>query len=221
MSLSADNTPSLSSLLRNADSELSSRFSVRARALGSFLSGVVAIAAGNFLGAFLDRHSIALKTRARGAFLFILTLQGAWWIWATILVTDFHRTKPTFDWVDAGFAKGFLLFLFWVAGFQLNYMYLYFVIGNLANNQTEVIRLAGLLRATESAVQAVSYGLNSVPIIAAVGGVYLNFGLWALALAPGWILVREIGVNLGDRKVERELGSVAGTSTVREKDLTV
>lgn len=33
---------------------------------------------------------------------------------------------------------------------------------------------------------------------------YLNFGLWALALLPGWLVVRGIGVSLGDRKVERE-----------------
>ncbi|RDW77902.1 putative DUF895 membrane protein [Coleophoma crateriformis] len=182
-------------------------FSVRARALGSFLSGIVAIISGNLLGAFLDRKSLSLKTRARGAFIFILALQGAWWVWATILVTDFHRSKPTFDWVDAGFGKGFALFLFWVAGFQLNYMYLYFVVGNLASSEGEVVRIAGLLRGTESAVQAVSYGLNSVSIFADVGGVYLNFGLWGLALIPGWLVVRHIGVTLGDRKLEREVES--------------
>jgi MFS family permease len=98
--------------------------SVRARALGSFLSGIIAIIAGNLLGAFLDRKSISLKTRARGAFISILTLQGAWWLWATIIVTDYNKTKPTYDWNDAGFGKTFALFLFWVAGFQLNYMYL-------------------------------------------------------------------------------------------------
>lgn len=99
-------------------------FSVRARALGSFLSGIVAIICGNLLGAFLDHNKLSLKTRARGAFFTILTLQGGWWIWATILVTDFHKTQPTFDWAAAGFGKGFALFLFWVAGFQINYLYL-------------------------------------------------------------------------------------------------
>ena len=48
------------------------------------------------------------------------------------------------------------------------------------------------------------YGLNSVGIIADVGGVYLNFGLWAIALIPGWLIVKEIGVTFGDRKLERE-----------------
>jgi hypothetical protein len=43
-----------------------------------------------------------------------------------------------------------------------------------------------------------------VPIFADVGGVYLNFGLWAIALLPGWLVVKEIGVTLGDKKLERE-----------------
>jgi len=48
------------------------------------------------------------------------------------------------------------------------------------------------------------YGLNSIKVFADVGGVYLNFGLWAIALLPGWLVVRQIGVTLGDKKVERE-----------------
>lgn len=99
-------------------------FSVRARALGSFLSGIVAVVAGNLLGAFLDARNITLKTRARSSFVTVLGLQGVWWIWATVLVTDFHRTKPTYDWVDPGFGRAFALFLLWVVGFQLNYLYL-------------------------------------------------------------------------------------------------
>lgn len=99
-------------------------FSVRVRALGSFVSGLMAMMAGNILGGFLDSQQISLRNGSRGAFLAILGLQGGWWIWATILVTDFYTTRPTYDWVDSGFGKGFALFLFWVAGFQLNYMFL-------------------------------------------------------------------------------------------------
>ena len=99
-------------------------FSVRARALGSFLSGFVAIVAGNLLGAFLDQQKIKPKTRARTSFITVLGLQGAWWIWATVLVTEFQRSRPTYDWIDPGFGRAFALFLLWVAGLQLNYMYL-------------------------------------------------------------------------------------------------
>lgn len=179
-------------------------FSVRARALGSFLSAIVAMLAGNLLGAFLDFKRISLAGRARNAFIVLVTLQGAWWIWATVLVTDYHKTQPTFDWTDNGFGKGFALFLFWVAGFQLNYLYLYFLVGSLAKTEEETIRYASLLRGTESAWQAVSYGLSSVAIMGEVGSVYLNFGLWAVSFPLAWIVVKEIGGSLGDRKALRE-----------------
>ncbi|KAJ5525784.1 hypothetical protein N7494_012434 [Penicillium frequentans] len=178
--------------------------SVRARALGSFLSGVVALIAGNLLGAFLDKKSISLKTRTRSAFFFVVGWQGLCWIWATVNTTEFNKTNPVYDWVDPGFGKAFALFLFWVAGFQLNYMYLFFLVGNLADDDEEVVRIAGLLRGTESAAQAVSYGLSSVTVMAAVGSVYLNFVLWAIAILPAWLLVREVGNLFGDKKLERE-----------------
>ncbi|GIJ88096.1 hypothetical protein Asppvi_007013 [Aspergillus pseudoviridinutans] len=183
---------------------LSLWFSVRARALGSFLSGIIALTAGNLLGAFLDNQKLSLRSRSRAAFFVVLGLQGAWWVWATVIVTEYHRTLPTYDWADAGFGRGFALYLFWVAGFQLNYMYLFFVVGNLASDEEEVVRMASLLRGTESASQAVSYGLDSVKIMSSVGSTYLNFGLWAIALLPAWLVIKEIGVSLGDRKVERE-----------------
>ncbi|KAM0716233.1 hypothetical protein Q7P37_007678 [Cladosporium fusiforme] len=179
-------------------------FSVRARALGSFLAGIVALASGNALGAFLDNKKLSLKTRSRWSFVVIMTLQGAWWTWGAIVVTEFRRSEPVFDWVDQGFGRAFAWFIFQVLGFQLNYMYTYFVIGNLAENDEEVIRYAGLLRGTESAVQAVSYGLSSVKVMGQVGCIYINFGLWALALVPGWLIVREFGVDYGDKKLDRE-----------------
>ena len=100
-------------------------FSVRARALGSFLSGILALTVGNVLGAFLDMQKLSLKLRTRSAFIVILTLQGGWWLWATVITTEFRRRQPVYDWADPGFGKGFALFLVWVAGFQLNYMFLF------------------------------------------------------------------------------------------------
>ncbi|KAK4541115.1 hypothetical protein LTR36_008340 [Oleoguttula mirabilis] len=179
-------------------------FSVRARALGSFLSAIVAMIAGNLLGAFLDNKKLAARLRSRWSFVIIMVLQGAWWIWGTIIVTEYHRTQPLYDWVDPGFGRGFAWFLFMVMGFQINYMYLYFVIGSLAKDNREVVRLAGLLRATESAVQAVSYGLDSISIMGEVGTVYLNFVLWALSIIPAWFVIREIGVTIGKTIDEKE-----------------
>ncbi|KAF2765581.1 MFS general substrate transporter [Teratosphaeria nubilosa] len=182
-------------------------FTVRARALGSFLSGIVAMLGGNLLGLFLDNQKLSARFRGRWSFIVILSLQGVWWLWGTVLVAEYRRTRPMMDWLDPGFGRGFSLFLFWVLGFQLNYMYLYFVTQALAKNDAEIVRLAGLLRAVESAVQAVSYGLDSIAIMGEVGCIYLNFGLWAVSLAPAWLVVKDIGVTLGkirDPKQEDE-----------------
>jgi MFS family permease len=174
---------------------LSLYFSVRARALGSFASGIVAVTCGNLLGLWLDRTKTPLKTRTGAAFFGIITLQLGWWIWATVLVTKFRYTKPTYDWSSSGFGHAFALFIFWVIGFQMNYLFLYFIISQLAMTSGEVIRYAALLRGTESAWQAVSYGLNSVHIFAAVGGVYLNFAVYGLSLVPAWLVLRHFGAS--------------------------
>lgn len=170
-------------------------FSVRARSLGSFLAGVVSIVVTNLLGAWLDMHSIALRKRARWAFTVIMVTQGAWWIWLTINVTEYSRSGALYDWEDEGFGRAFAPFVFLVAGFQLNYNFSFFLIGQISKNPQETIRLAALLRGIESAWQALSYGLNAIPVFASVGGTYANFGLWAVALFPAWLVVKTIGVK--------------------------
>lgn len=65
----------------------------------------------------------------------------------------------------------------------------------MAKDQGEVIRYAALLRGTESAWQAVSYGLTSLTVFAQVGGIYMNFILWAVAIFPAWLVVRHIGIK--------------------------
>ncbi|KAJ9422326.1 hypothetical protein QL093DRAFT_2564114 [Fusarium oxysporum] len=168
-------------------------FSVRSRALGSFLGGIVAVTAGNILGAWLDRTKVSLRFRTRSSFAFLATLQGACWIWATVLVTRFRETRPTYDWVDSGFGHSFAIFLFLTLSFQLNYLFLYFVIHHLANTQDEIIRFSALLRGTESAWQALSYGITSLPLFAEVGGVYFNFALWGLSIFPAWLVLKDFG----------------------------
>lgn len=40
--------------------------------------------------------------------------------------------------------------------------------------------------------------------MAAVGSVYLNFGLWAIAIFPAWLIVKEVGEAFRDKKIARE-----------------
>lgn len=70
---------------------------------------------------------------------------------------------------------------------------------NLAGpDESLVIRYSGLLRGTESAWQALSYGLESLTVFAQHGGVYMNFVLWAVAILPAWFVVRHFGSDVKD-----------------------
>ncbi|POY70117.1 hypothetical protein BMF94_6891 [Rhodotorula taiwanensis] len=174
----------------------------RTRILGSFLSAVVCIIAGNLFGLLLDATRWNLKTRARYAFILaVVVLQGAWWVWSVVINDEYRRigSSAIYDWASPGFGKGFGSYLALAAGFQLNYMFLYFVCGTLVTKPADVLRIGGLLRATESAAQAVAYGLNSLKSFEGVGAAGLNFGLWAVALVPAWLVIRQVGVKFFGR----------------------
>ncbi|CAG7559762.1 unnamed protein product [Fusarium equiseti] len=186
-------------------------FSVRARALGSFISGIVAVIVSNLLGVWLDQGQITLKKRARWAYAVIMTLQGGWWIWLTVNVTKFNREGALYDWSDPGFGAAFGVFVFLVTGFQLNYNFAFFIIGEISTSPQETVRLSALLRGTESAWQALSYGLNALPIMATVGSAYVNFGLWAISIFPAWLVIRQLGTGQTDNLDE----AVTRDKTVR------
>lgn len=144
---------------------------------------------------WLDRAKVSLRTRTRSTFWVLVVTQGAWWTWATILATRFRQTRPTHDWADGDFGAAFAVYIFLTIGFQLNYLFLYFIVTNLAGGEEEVIRYAALLRGTESAWQAVSYGLTSLTLFGEVGAVYFNFALWAVAIGPAWLVLRRFGAG--------------------------
>jgi hypothetical protein len=83
----------------------------------------------------------------------------------------------------------------------------------------DATRAAGLLRAVESASQAVAYGTSSIASFAQLPSAALNFSLWGLAIIPAWIVVRNIGVEYfgpqndesdddGEDKLDREQAAV-------------
>ncbi|UQC86616.1 major facilitator superfamily transporter [Colletotrichum lupini] len=191
---------------------LASWFSVRSRALGSFLSGIVAVISGNLLGHWLDRAKVSLKLRTRSTFWTLVVTQGAWWLWATVLATRFRQTRPVHDWASPGFGAAFAVYIFLTIGFQINYLFLYFIVTNLAEGEEEVIRYAALLRGVESAWQAVSYGLTSITLFGEVGAIYLNFALWAVAIGPAWLVLRHFGSGLSAHVEEvREVSGVVSS----------
>lgn len=52
-----------------------------------------------------------------------------------------------------------------------------------------------------------------------VGNVYLNFGLWGIALIPAWYVVREIGVTGLDDRIFRRGGHIDGSQSPGSDDV--
>lgn len=92
----------------------------------------------------------------------------------------------------------------------------FFIITNLAQDDAQIIRYSALLRGTEAAWQALSYGLGSISIFATVGSTYLNFGPWAVSILPAWLLIRHFGVDVAPLGRREDL-QLADLSDAAEK----
>ncbi|KAL1406847.1 hypothetical protein Q8F55_006256 [Vanrija albida] len=174
---------------------MASYFTVRVRALGSFVAAWASVLLGNVVGAFLDLKRVSLRTRARGAFLWIMASAGAWWVWVVVLEADFPSAKAI-DWTSPLFGRTFAVYVLISANFQASFVYTFFICKAVSKTHENETRVVGLLRSVQSASFAVAYGTSSVKSFAHLGSAGLNFALWGVALVPTWLVVRRIGVDL-------------------------
>lgn len=184
---------------------------MRSRALASLVSALAQVFTTLLFGAFLDWTSISSNRRARYGFLFMMSLIGGCWAWGTVVQVGYTRHKPSLDWDDAEFGRGWALYIFWSINFSLAYNYGFWLIGLMARDPKEVVRYMSVARAVEAAGQCIASGISSTS--APVGEVFrrlkktvqlnrsqltvplgLNFALWAVAAVPGYLVVRQVGI---------------------------
>lgn len=171
-------------------------FTVRSRALGSFLSAIVASLGNYALGFFLDWRKISINRRSKWAFAAVYGMQGGWWIFAIVLMRRLHDNPPErgFDWSNqSGFSVHFALYIMLQLGFNLMYELTYWTVAGINDDGGETVRLASIVRGVESAGQALSYGINSTSWrLDAVAG--LNTGFYAVCLVPAGMVISKIGL---------------------------
>ncbi|RVX70901.1 hypothetical protein B0A52_06058 [Exophiala mesophila] len=162
---------------------LATYFTVRSRALGSFMSAIVGTLATWLTGTLVDVPWLKSRTRrAVLTFVLIALLNSATWIWAVIIQDEYRKSHPVLDWgVQSTFGRGFGVYLFERISLAMAENYIYWCISNLSDSPGDQIRYSSLLRGIETAGVAVGFGIQAVPtaLIVTAG---INFGYWFVAL---------------------------------------
>ncbi|KAI5362390.1 Putative MFS transporter superfamily [Septoria linicola] len=173
---------------------LTTYFTVRSRAFSSFFTNFAGILSSFIIAALLDNQKIAMKKRAKIAFIAIVTILIGTWIWATILQKQFYDAAeaPVFDWFRGGFGKSYALVFFWQFGGQAFQQFLYWLVGQHATDLSDLSHHTGILRGTEALGQTVAWAMQSEGNANHFVSIGLNFGVTVLCILPTWIVLSEL-----------------------------
>ncbi|BGO95905.1 hypothetical protein NBRC10512_005501 [Rhodotorula toruloides] len=174
-------------------------YSVRARALASFLSAICGVIATSLLGTFLDSRRFSLAFRARAGAVLVFTLFSGILVWAIVVQHQFTQHNPgKLDWTDKSgrFSKGFGMLIMLNASGNAVQNYLYWLISHLAVDLGETTRYAGLLRGVESWGQCCSFGMNSTHFNPTYT-VVINIVFWAVSLPSSFLTIMKLGREEG------------------------
>ncbi|KAL1634121.1 hypothetical protein SLS56_002424 [Neofusicoccum ribis] len=162
---------------------LATYFTVRSRALGSFMAAVVGTMATWIGGSLVDLPwAKSRQTRAIVTYALIAACNSATWIWAVIIQEEYRHTDPTLDWGDQlAFGRGFGLYMFERISLGMVGNYIYWCISNLSDSPGDQTRYSSLLRGIETAAVAVGFGVQAVPTTL-IATASINLGLWFIAL---------------------------------------
>jgi hypothetical protein len=196
-------------------------FTVRSRALGSFLSAVVMTFSTWIGGTLVDLPwSKSRQRRALTTYALIASLNSATWVWAVYIQNEYRHTKPVLDWADQKtFGRGFGLYMFDCLSLGMLENFIYWCIGNLSDSPGDQIRYSALLRGIETAAVAVGFGVQAVPtqLIITAG---INFSFWFIALPFGYYATLQVVRKFDelDRKRNDEIMAGEDSEEVQVKE---
>ncbi|KAJ5949354.1 DUF895 domain membrane protein [Penicillium verhagenii] len=188
-------------------------FSVRARALIAFLGDWVCIFASQGLSLWLDWKKFDRKTRITYGWYWVMVVHVTTWIYAWVVQSEYTANPPTLDIYTPGFAKGAFTLFLWQFAQQTGINWLYYTVGEMTDNMSELTRLTGILRGQMSFGEAVSYGLNTHEWYGGRAPMAVNTILLGLCVVPTWIVVHkyipndeaESSTDSSDEQIEKEV----------------
>lgn len=198
-------------------------FTVRSRALASFLTAVVGAAANMLTGIVLDLKFVSRDTRSKSVYVVVLVFVTAAWTWNAIVQTKLSRMAepPAFDLGDGPFFNStFTVYMFFKFFYEVLQTYIYWLMAEIKGAQADgdIARTTGILRSWESIGSTIAYAVGAThwPNL---NQMILGFSLWGLTI-PFTLLAVFGNWNRSETIEEREAGS-GSSSSVEEQSVIV
>lgn len=208
---------------KQANIATTDNFTVRSRALASFLSAVVGLAANLSTGALLDlKFSAAVKSRA--IYLGIAVVVTAAWIWNAVIEVNIssRSTSPALD-LNSGafFNSAFAVYIVFKFFYEAMQTYIYWFMGAKkgTHKNGEVARMTGIMRSWESIGSAVAYGIGASSV-SNRNQMIIAFALWIFTIPPTLMVVFGRWDLARDTK-DSDMGDESETSSDSEVQTSV
>lgn len=199
-------------------------FTVRSRALASFLTAVVGAAANMLTGIVLDLKFVSRDTRSKSVYVVVLVFVTAAWTWNAIVQTKLSRMAepPAFDLGDGPFFNSaFTVYMFFKFFYEVLQTYIYWLMAEIKGAQADgdIARTTGILRSWESIGSTIAYAVGAThwPNL---NQMILGFSLWGLTI-PFTLLAVFGNWNRSEAIEDREAGSGSSSSSVEEQSVIV
>ncbi|KAL8297914.1 hypothetical protein RB597_007089 [Gaeumannomyces tritici] len=167
-------------------------FTVRARALASFISAITGTLACVIFGYFLDSPRLSVRTRIRWGFFISCVPFTLVWVWVMVVQHEYTEKHPgALDWLSPGFGRGFGIYIMLNTLGNVVQNYLYFLVGTIGEGTSEMSRLTGLLRGVESWGQCASFGISSSKFNL-FHTTIINVVFWTVSLVPAFYAIWEV-----------------------------
>ncbi|KAF3014606.1 hypothetical protein E8E15_004618 [Penicillium rubens] len=161
-------------------------FTVRSRALASFLTAVVGASANVVTGIFLDLRFLSRETRSKVVYIFVLVFVTGSWTWNAIVETKLSRMAepPAFDLGDGPFFNSaFTVYIFFRFFYEVLQTYIYWLMAEIkgAQGDGDIARTTGILRSWESIGSTIAYAVGATHW-SNLNQMALGFALWGFTI---------------------------------------
>jgi hypothetical protein len=180
-------------------------FTVRSRALASFLTAIIGALANILTGLVLDIKSFPRLAKSKAVYLFVLATVTASWIWMAIIQVRLSSMSeaPSFDIGDgAFFDSAFAVYLCFKFFYEILQTYVYWLMAEIKGAQADgdIARTTGILRSWESIGSTIAYAVGATHW-PNQNQMILGFALWAFTV-PFTLLAVFGNWNVGGSEIQ-------------------